>query len=152
MIVFSLKTRDSKFARVNTSELNQFYWCDLLNKCELNSYTLFSFSPHILHFHGLLSLWQPLCKKYRVWSGNSIPQNKHWSIRLPRCPLDTAANSSSVSVVPVDVIAPFEVVATAVNGLREIVPLYVPNFFSKEERENIHHQRKFNLKTTNFCE
>lgn len=47
-------------------------------------------------------------------------------MRLPRCPLDTAASSSSVSDVPVEVIAPFDVVATAANGLRDVVPLYVP--------------------------
>lgn len=56
-----------------------------------------------------------------------MPQNRHCSIRLPRWPLETAANSSSVSVVPVDVMAPLDVVATAANGLRAVVvPLYVP--------------------------
>lgn len=55
-----------------------------------------------------------------------MPQNRHWSIRLPRCPLDTAASNNSVSDVPVDVIAPFDVVATAANGLRAVVPLYDP--------------------------
>lgn len=141
MIVFSLRTRDNGFARVNTNELNQFYWCDLLNKCELNSYTLFNCSLHMLHFQGLLSLWHPLWRKYKVWSGNSIPQNWHWSIRLPRCPLDTAANSSSVSVVPVEVIAPFDVVATAAKGLRDIVPLYVPVKF----QEKNHFYKTFNF-------
>lgn len=55
-----------------------------------------------------------------------MPQNRHCSMRLPRWPLDTAASSSSVSDVPVDVIAPFEVVATAASGLRDVVPLYEP--------------------------
>lgn len=36
-------------------------------------------SPQILHFHGLESQWQPLCKKYRVESGNVIAQNVHTS-------------------------------------------------------------------------
>lgn len=144
MIVFSLSTRDNEFARVNTNELNQFYWCDLLNKCELNSYTLFNCSPQILHFQQWDSLWHPLCKKYRVWSGNSIPQNWHWSIRLPRWPLDTAANSSSVSVVPVEVIAPLDVVATAANGLRDIVPLYVPIFLLTYIKEK-HYINNYNF-------
>lgn len=55
-----------------------------------------------------------------------MPQNKHCSMRFPRWPLDTAANSNSVSVVAVDVMAPFDVVATAANGLRAVVPLYIP--------------------------
>lgn len=37
MIVCSDNTLDIKFARVDTNELNQFYWWLLLNKCELNS-------------------------------------------------------------------------------------------------------------------
>lgn len=31
----------------------------------------------MLHFHGLESQWQPLCRKYRVESGNVIAQNVH---------------------------------------------------------------------------
>lgn len=50
---------------------------------------------------------------------------------MPRCPLDTAANSNSVSVVPVDVIAPFDVVATDAKGLRDIAPLYGPVVLKK---------------------
>lgn len=69
-------------------------------------------SPQMLHFHGLLSLWHPLCRKYRVWSGNSMPQNRHWRFCFPFCPFSRAGRVSSFSG-PVDVIAPFEVVATA---------------------------------------
>lgn len=42
-------------------------------------------------------------------------------MRLPVRQLDTAASNNSVSVVPVDVMAPLEVVATAANGLRAVV-------------------------------
>lgn len=86
------------------------HWWLLLNKCELNSYTLLHCSPQMLHFHGLLSEWQPLCKKYSVWSGNSMPQKRHWSMRLLRWWPIPAFIRSSVSA-PVDVIAPFDVVA-----------------------------------------
>lgn len=55
------------------------YWWLLLSKCELNWYRLQHCSPQILHFHGLLSLWQPLWRKYNVWSGNVMRQWVHWS-------------------------------------------------------------------------
>lgn len=55
------------------------YWWLLLNKCELNWYKLQHCSPQILHFQGLLSLWQPLWRKYNVWSGKVILQWAHWS-------------------------------------------------------------------------
>ena len=54
-----------------------YYWWLLLSKWELNWYKLQHCSPQILHFQGLLSLWQPLCKKYNVWSGNVILQCVH---------------------------------------------------------------------------
>lgn len=54
------------------------YWWLLLSKCELNWYRLQHCSPQILHFHGLLSLWQPLWRKYNVWSGNVMRQWVHW--------------------------------------------------------------------------
>lgn len=63
--------------------------------------------------HGFVSLWQPLCRKYRVWSGNSIPQYKHCKFFL----LELEAAIISLSA-PVDVIVPFvDVATTGASGI-----------------------------------
>lgn len=53
------------------------HWWLLLSRWELNSYTLQHCSPQMLHFQGLESQWQPLCRKYSVESGNVMEQNVH---------------------------------------------------------------------------
>lgn len=79
------RRRNGRRRRNNKERLKLFagmfvsrYWWLLLSKCELNWYKLQHCSPQILHFHGLLSLWQPLWRKYNVWSGNVILQWVHW--------------------------------------------------------------------------
>lgn len=54
----------------------------------------------MLQRHGLLSQWQPLCRKYSVSSGNSMPQK--WQVRIS---LRLISRSPSW---PVDVMVPLQ--------------------------------------------
>lgn len=60
-------------------------------------------SPQMLHFHGLASEWQPLCKKYRVWSGKPMPQKEHCKYLFP---MNRHSDESEGCSDPVDVIVP----------------------------------------------
>ena len=65
----------------------------------------------MLHFQGLLSEWQPLWRKYKVWSGNAMPQKTHCSARPDLLWGDRHPVESEGCSGPVEVMVPFVVVA-----------------------------------------
>lgn len=77
-------------------------------------------SPHMLHFQGFASEWQPLCRKYSVWSGKPIPQNIHCKL-LRDLLLNVLHNVESEGCSsPEDVMAPFVVVAESLGEFSEL--------------------------------
>lgn len=104
------------------------YWWLLLSKWELNSYTLLHCSPHMLHFQGLLSQWQPLCKKYKVSSGNSMPQNRQVRICLRFIPPESLSGPVEV-IVPLHMGVAVDEVAAPLVGVKL---LCITLLFSKE--------------------
>lgn len=75
----------------------------------------------MLHFHGFASEWQPLCRKYNVWSGNPIPQKTHCNPDKDRLPFNLHKEESEGCSVAVEVIVPFVVVAASLGELSALL-------------------------------
>lgn len=61
-------------------------------------------SPQMLHFQGLLSEWQPLWRKYKVWSGKFILQKRQVKPEPEPCDIQWAVEISSWSFIIVELV------------------------------------------------